>query len=574
MLGWVGLRPLPGLPPRDLQRGRFRAPGLGSHPSGPFGATGSSRPPLLLRQYQRSRAVSRLCARAICHLAVSRGFLRARRPVSAPRLASATLARSESSTPSLPPASGASRPRPPPAPTPAVGMHRPSAGPRRGHHSTAGLGPVRFASMVKCVAVGKSVGVQWLTTLLTLLDLSQGPPITFCDVAAYFNEEEWKLLYEWQKDLYRNVMKEIQQALISLGPVIASSVFSLRTKGKEHLSAVDQQDYERGYENDPTLAFSSWNSEILKTQQQSERSLLSDHVLKGHKGCIDPNSGHKASTPSVPFGLPENEEAYAVAHTSSGRRDHLSRSTGISSYSAKLETKFLDHDGGDGEDCNTEEMIPPVIQFRIKEESDTVFMDHQDSEEGENTTFSRGLNTTVNATEQPQANSWERASTSSDCGKNVSNNLDVKHHPVKPVETLNVYTDYGSNQGVNTIKHKRFDKDQRPYALNECGNSFSESTTSTYQLKDSLSKMYICSHCGNCFNKSSKEAAYCRNNKQAHQTVCNECQKSFDLPTNLSKDEAKDKVEKPYTFYDYAQFYFIFFPCGLSRPISLYSGLF
>ncbi|XP_069093402.1 zinc finger protein 485-like isoform X2 [Pleurodeles waltl] len=373
------------------------------------------------------------------------------------------------------------------------------------------------------------------------------PPITFCDVAAYFNEEEWKLLYEWQKDLYRNVMKEIQQALISLGPVIASSVFSLRTKGKEHLSAVDQQDYERGYENDPTLAFSSWNSEILKTQQQSERSLLSDHVLKGHKGCIDPNSGHKASTPSVPFGLPENEEAYAVAHTSSGRRDHLSRSTGISSYSAKLETKFLDHDGGDGEDCNTEEMIPPVIQFRIKEESDTVFMDHQDSEEGENTTFSRGLNTTVNATEQPQANSWERASTSSDCGKNVSNNLDVKHHPVKPVETLNVYTDYGSNQGVNTIKHKRFDKDQRPYALNECGNSFSESTTSTYQLKDSLSKMYICSHCGNCFNKSSKEAAYCRNNKQAHQTVCNECQKSFDLPTNLSKDEAKDKVEKPYT---------------------------
>lgn len=378
---------------------------------------------------------------------------------------------------------------------------------------------------------------------------SEKTPVTFCDVAAYFNEEEWKLLYEWQKDLYRNVMKEIQKALISLGPVIASSVFSLRNKEKEHLLATDQQDYERAPENDHALAFSSCNSEVLRTQQEAETSLIQDQGLKGHEGCIDSNSGHKASTPSVPFGLSKTRETYAMTQTSSERREHLNSSTGFSSFSAKLETKFLDHDGGDGEDCNTvEEMIPPVIKFRIKEENDTLFMDYQDSEEGESTTFSKGLNTSVNATEQPQADSWERASTSSDCGKNFSNNLDVKHHPIKPVETLNAYTDYGSRQRLNTIKHKEVDEDQRTYARNECRKGFSESTAiSAYQQVDTLSKMYICSHCGNCFNQSAKDTAHCKNNKQAHPTVCSGCQKSFDLPTNVSKEEAKDIVEKPFT---------------------------
>ncbi|XP_078535249.1 uncharacterized protein LOC144822051 isoform X2 [Lissotriton helveticus] len=53
------------------------------------------------------------------------------------------------------------------------------------------------------------------------------------DVSAYFSGEEWKLLHDWQKDLYKNVMKEIHQALVSLGPLIATTVFSLRANEKE-----------------------------------------------------------------------------------------------------------------------------------------------------------------------------------------------------------------------------------------------------------------------------------------------------------------------------------------------------
>ncbi|XP_078535245.1 uncharacterized protein LOC144822050 isoform X2 [Lissotriton helveticus] len=70
-------------------------------------------------------------------------------------------------------------------------------------------------------------------------------PVTMLDVSAYFSGEEWKLLHDWQKDLYKNVMKEIHQALVSLGPLIASTLFSLRAHEKESLCPVDQPDLTR-----------------------------------------------------------------------------------------------------------------------------------------------------------------------------------------------------------------------------------------------------------------------------------------------------------------------------------------
>ncbi|XP_078538260.1 uncharacterized protein LOC144823535 isoform X2 [Lissotriton helveticus] len=97
---------------------------------------------------------------------------------------------------------------------------------------------------------------------------SEEVPHTFCDVVACFSEEEWELLQCWQKELYRSVMKEIHQALSSLGPLIATSVFSLRPKDKDDLCSEDLQDLDIRAVN----SRSSSDSDVLLRQHQHLQS--------------------------------------------------------------------------------------------------------------------------------------------------------------------------------------------------------------------------------------------------------------------------------------------------------------
>ncbi|NXW10506.1 ZN777 protein, partial [Fregetta grallaria] len=81
-------------------------------------------------------------------------------------------------------------------------------------------------------------------------------PVAFSDASFNFSEEEWKSLNEWQKELYRHIMKGNYEAVISMGNVLILSLHAdaaiskpdllSRIEQGEDPNAEDQDDSEAG----------------------------------------------------------------------------------------------------------------------------------------------------------------------------------------------------------------------------------------------------------------------------------------------------------------------------------------
>uniref|UniRef100_A0A8C5MKF4 KRAB domain-containing protein n=1 Tax=Leptobrachium leishanense TaxID=445787 RepID=A0A8C5MKF4_9ANUR len=71
-------------------------------------------------------------------------------------------------------------------------------------------------------------------------------PLTFCDVAVSFSEDQWTRLDTWKKELYHNVIKEIHKVLRRLGYTIANPdvIFNIK-KSNESCIRIDSSSAER-----------------------------------------------------------------------------------------------------------------------------------------------------------------------------------------------------------------------------------------------------------------------------------------------------------------------------------------
>ncbi|CAJ0960856.1 unnamed protein product [Ranitomeya imitator] len=82
----------------------------------------------------------------------------------------------------------------------------------------------------QCIECGK--GFRWRSELLKHQKIhTEKSGVGFDDLAASFSKEEWMELEEWQKELYRNVMKETSETLISLGEGLVEKTIGEKAPG-------------------------------------------------------------------------------------------------------------------------------------------------------------------------------------------------------------------------------------------------------------------------------------------------------------------------------------------------------
>ncbi|XP_078511835.1 uncharacterized protein LOC144770910 [Lissotriton helveticus] len=172
--------------------------------------------------------------------------------------------------------------------------------------------------------------------------------VTFQDASTYFPDAEWRLLQEWQKELYVNVMREIHQALTSLGPLIANTVFSLRAKAAQDLCHVGiplsgKRNGVNASPSDPVTkpdeGFSMKRERNLRVNQPRDKlgrkrkdclspdedpaSIFIDHLGKEvWESNIDTNSGHE----TISIIIKDEEEPYCIDDPGSKRNKSTNNS--------------------------------------------------------------------------------------------------------------------------------------------------------------------------------------------------------------------------------------------------------
>ncbi|XP_078520435.1 uncharacterized protein LOC144785353 isoform X2 [Lissotriton helveticus] len=239
-------------------------------------------------------------------------------------------------------------------------------------------------------------------------------PITFHDVADSFSEEEWNLLHEWQKDLYNTVMKEIHQAMLALGPLIANSVFSLRSKEKEEPCTMEREECEKRQNGNRSTSEATSSAvallkktreetKFLKTQKKTDKRENNDYTRRGNQSqnsdnvlrkeweletsvtvhqnadaadcSINPNSGHPFVAPVASISRKVEDVTYSMDQRNSAKRASLTQSSTHSSGSPFLkmesDTGFMELHYAEGESGTSlrlgSSVIPPEGAFSTKD---------------------------------------------------------------------------------------------------------------------------------------------------------------------------------------------------------------
>ncbi|XP_069062151.1 zinc finger protein 583-like isoform X6 [Pleurodeles waltl] len=349
-------------------------------------------------------------------------------------------------------------------------------------------------------------------------------PLTFQDVAACFSEAERTLLREWQKELYRSVMTEIHRALSSLGPIIATSVFSLKVKDTEELCPAAPQDSEGrpgdDHSRNQELVIPSASAPIKEedADRESPGPTTGMRPLVSPRGFDVPNIDSEA-------GEEDAFEAGGESGTISGFG--IRRMKAESSEKGPEKTESFIALPGDApmhvlepsEECvGSEIKMGPQSPQLLEEEaashgnafcSSLLFSLRQGAEElGRDLEIfgnqSALIGQEVFTCQQDTQPYWGQYGSHQHATNTIEKRTLSRSHRTRTSGRLHKCTECEKqfSQKADVLRHQRTHTGERPYQCTECEKSFSQkSNLSRHQLTHTGDRLYKCTLCEKSFSQ-------------------------------------------------------------------------